>query len=73
MVSRVKTYYILEPFATNDSLRYFVENDLEYVICGMSQENEKILLIFTAQLSREDVLFLNIKYPELIIKKKIST
>ena len=67
----MERFSILEDYNTSDSVyKFFEDNNIDYSMDAISKHlNGTITLIHSVTCSEEDVLFISIKYPNLIIKK----
>lgn len=67
----MEKYVILEDYNAPDGVyKFFEDNNLEFSTDSITKHMDgKITLFHTATCRDEDVLFLSIKYPDLIIKK----
>jgi hypothetical protein len=61
---------VLEDFSIEDGIRqYFEDNDIIYFVRGSQDCKGKTMLVYGARLTNEDILFLTIKFPDIVIKK----
>ena len=69
VVSELEEYDVLEEFIVSEVSSYFDEINVQYYFYMSRFHNGKNYLVTKAWLTSQDILFLRIKFPNIILQK----